>query len=214
MKMGINPITISVLTLLLSICIFSSALAAEKIQITDVKSDPKTVGIYEVIYDPGLEVGVKLWHDREYVFTNVPKEYEGMPFIKNNIYPVNDKGDDPLLPEYKLTFNLANWGSVYVAWDARPGTQHERTPEMIERPKGWLSGKDYIKMDEPLVWADNDGDNENPVYRSSKPVKGEFTTYGYTASCHYIVFVGDPVGASVSLGNQLATCWARIKALD
>ena len=210
MKMGINPITIGVLTLLLSICIFSSALAAKKIEITDVISDPPTVGKYEVIYNPGLKDEVPVWHDRAYFFTKVPKEYEGLAFIRNNVYPVNNNWQDPLLVKYKLTFNLADWGYVHVAWDTR------RELEEKERPKKWLSGKDYIKLDKQLIWSHGAGGEEVPcdVYRSRESIKSEFTTYGYTDACHYVVFVGEAPPEAVSQGNRLATCWGWLKASD
>ena len=211
MKTGIKSIAICFLTLWLSISISFGALAAKKIEITDVRSDPPTAGKYEVIYDPGVKDNVPGWHDRAYFFVKVPKEYEGMPFIKNNIYPVNDKYDDPLLVNYKLTFNLTDWGYVYVAWDTRRDLKEK------ERPEGWLSGNDYIKMDKQLIWCHAVGGEEVPcdVYRSNKPVKGEFATYGYTDAVHYIVFVGEaPEATAVSLGNRLATCWARLKTSD
>ncbi len=51
MKTGIKPIAIGFLTLWLSISVSFDALAAKKIEITDVISDPPTVGKYEVIYN-------------------------------------------------------------------------------------------------------------------------------------------------------------------
>ena len=210
MKTGIKSIAICFLTLWLSISISFGALAAKKIEIADVRSDPPTVGKYEAIYNPGLKDDVPVWHDRAYFFTNVPKEYEGMAFIRNNIYPVNNNFEDPLLVKYKLTFNLADWGYVHVAWDTR------RKLEEKERSKKWLSGNDYIKMDKQLIWCHAVGGEEVPcdVYRSRQSIKGEFTTYGYTDACHYVVFVGEAPPEAVSLKDRLATCWGRLKASD
>ena len=161
--------------------------------------DPGT-GCYEPTTS-GAEVKVSL--DRPNFFTQVPPQWEGLPFIRSDLFPIGNPNDvgcvigDGSLKDYRLTFTLSASAYVYVAWN--PCALGENETDV--GPPDWLSetaGNTYRKMPDQLLFMPRgkpcSGDilyleTAWDVYRTRVPIPaGEFTTEGYCSAAHYIVF--------------------------
>ena len=159
-------------------------------------------------YEPtisGVEVRVSL--DRPNFFTQVPAQWEGLPFIRSDLFPIGNPNDvgcaigDGSLKDYRLSFTLSTSAHVYVAWDPCGNGVDAEGNEVEDGPPDWLSeteGDTYRKMPDQLWFMPRgkpcSGDvlyleRAWDVYRTRVPVPvGDFTTEGYCSAAQYIVF--------------------------
>jgi len=144
--------------------------------------------------EEGIELGKEAYTDRAYVFTVLPDEFIGMPYMKIS-------NDSKEVPEgLEITFDIDKPAYVYIF--------------LIHaiQPMPWLEN-DYEMIIEKAVNASWSAGYECNVWKSIEPFKDN-VTLGYTDDGlgMYCGIVLEAADLAVEPAGKLDTTWGSLKA--
>ena len=143
--------------------------------------------------EEGLAVGDKVYVDRDYIYTEIPQEFIGMPYMKTS-------NDSKLVEDLEVTFEIDRPAYVYTFWCP-----------LIQPPRPWLEEGFQMVMEKAVVvtWASGP---ECDVWKSKEPFKGE-VTLGHSGDSLglYIGVVLEAASVAVQPQGRLSTTWAHLK---
>ena len=177
------------------ICLFLLALGARGVYADDAVRNAKITDAegsdgLEVEVVEGLEVGALLFTDRAYTITEIPEQYQGLPWIRTS-------NNSKKSANVEISFNIDREAYIYLAWD--PGTPGQP----------WLA--DYTLTGDTI----NTSDALKGVYKSNNPFPpGEVKTYEAVADAGFytIIVEGIKQPGKIERWGKLARTWGRIKA--
>ena len=173
---------------------------AGEVEVTDPKSSKNEALVVGV-----LEEGGKFYHDRDYIMTGVPEEYQGFTSIMTS---ADTQGN----VDVQWTFEIDRPAYVYIAFDSRATRPEDRDQD----PKDWFSDG-FTDTGEVVVLDAPHPPTDYWVYRSNEPYpKGEVTldgiAQGHGAGTLWVMFV-EEADLAVSSQEKLAARWGEIKSL-
>ena len=145
--------------------------------------------------EAGLAVGDKVYVDRDYIYTDIPEEFIGMPYMR---IPNDSKSVQDLV----VTFEIDRPAYVYTFW----------CPD-IQPPRPWLEEGFEMIMEKAVVvtWATGP---ECDVWKSREPFE-DVVTLGHSGDGlgMYIGVVLEAASVAVQPQDRLSTTWACLKQI-
>jgi len=145
--------------------------------------------------EEGLAVDDLVYVDRDYIYTDIPEEFIGMPYMRT----ANDSKD---VQDLVVTFEIDRPAYVYTFW----------CPE-IQPPRPWLEEDFELVMEKAVVvtWATGP---ECDVWKSKEPFE-DIVTLGHSGNSLglYIGVVLEAAAIAVHSEGKLCNTWAQLKRI-
>ena len=145
--------------------------------------------------EEGLAVGDLVYVDRDYIYTDIPEEFIGMPYMRTS-------NDSKSVQDLEVTFEIDRPAYVYTFW----------CPD-IQPPRDWLVEGFEMVMEKAVVVTWPTGP-ECDVWKSREPFE-DIVTLGHSGDGLglYIGVALEAASTAVQPKDKLYTTWAKLKQI-
>jgi hypothetical protein len=163
--------------------------------VVKAKNIESSDGLEWEFIEEGLAVGDLVYVDRDYIYTDIPKEFIGMPYMRT-------ANDSKNVQDLVVTFEIDRPAYVYTFW----------CPE-IQPPRPWLEENFELVMEKAVVVTWGTGP-ECDVWKSKEPFE-DIVTLGHSGDGLglYIGVVLEAATVAVQPQGKLSTTWAQAKRI-
>jgi hypothetical protein len=143
----------------------------------------------------GLAVGDLVYVDRDYIYTDIPEEFIGMPYMRTS-------NDSKLVEDLEVTFEIDRPAYIYTFWCPN-----------IQPPRPWLEENFELVMEKAVVVTWGTGP-ECDVWKSKEPFE-DIVTLGPSGDSlgMYIGVVLEAAAIAVHSEGKLCARWSQIKRI-
>ena len=163
--------------------------------VVKAKNIESSDGLKWEFIEEGLAVGDLVYVDRDYIYTEIPEEFIGMPYMRT-------ANDSKSVGDLVVTFEIDRPAYVYTFWCPN-----------IQPARPWLEENFELVMEKAVVVTWGTGP-ECDVWKSKEPFVGT-VTLGHSGDNLglYIGVVLEAAAIAVDSEGKLNTTWSQVKGI-